>query len=204
MNSLVKKTLSVIILAFSLYGLSAYSMDIFEASSKGNIARVRALIATGTNVNQHFVKRQNVLFGGTPLHCAAWHGHQEVVRMLLNARANLNLQDGAGETPLHMAVFMNHKLIVKDLLVAGANINIKNYDGNGVLTIAQWKGFHAIVDLITSQTARAQMTALLGAAVHKRLGSNSPAQLLIDMQPNGLAHILGTYVLEAAKEDAYE
>lgn len=173
MNMLVTKTLNAIILVASLCSISLSAMDIFEASRTGNIERIRELITAGTNVNQQDDA------GKTPLNLAicgeraTCQAQHEIVRILLNAGANPNLPDNRGYTPLNEAVY---------------------------------RRFHAIVDLIASQPvrdqARAQITTLLGAAVHERLGSDSPAQLLYDMQTNGLAHMVGTFVFEAAKETA--
>lgn len=42
--------------------------------------------------------------GATALHRAAYMGHADVVRLLLDAKANARLQDADGQTALHKAV----------------------------------------------------------------------------------------------------
>ena len=54
--------------------------DIIKAAKAGDIAKVRALLGTDRDL-------VNALDtdGSTPLHCAAWKGHPEVVALLLSA-----------------------------------------------------------------------------------------------------------------------
>lgn len=130
-------------------------------------------------------------------------GKIEKIRELITAGINVNVQDENGYTPLSLAISSEritsedmHE-IVRILLNAGANPNLPDDRGYTPINEAVYRRFHTIVDLIIHIQARAQMTALLGAAVHERLGSNSPAQLLYDQY---LAREIGTFVLEAAKE----
>ncbi|KAI8645782.1 ankyrin repeat-containing domain protein, partial [Parasitella parasitica] len=39
----------------------------------------------------------------TPLHEASRHGHQEIVNLLINAGADVNMEDKAGKTPYHVS-----------------------------------------------------------------------------------------------------
>jgi ankyrin repeat protein len=41
--------------------------------------------------------------GYTPLHKAAWRGHEAIVRLLLDGKANPSLKESTGLTPLDMA-----------------------------------------------------------------------------------------------------
>ena len=74
--------------------------------------------------------------GSTPLHQACWNGHIEIVKLLLEAGAELEIRDGAHNgTPLgwttHAAVIVGHKgpyaEIVKLLLDAGAELKPDTY-----------------------------------------------------------------------------
>ncbi|MFM6754049.1 MAG: ankyrin repeat domain-containing protein [Dolichospermum sp.] len=47
--------------------------------------------------------------GYTALHDATWHGHTEVVKVLLNANVPLNLQGHDGKTPLDLAIEYGYK-----------------------------------------------------------------------------------------------
>ncbi|HML19243.1 MAG TPA: ankyrin repeat domain-containing protein [Candidatus Dependentiae bacterium] len=136
---------------------------------------------------------------------ASHTGKVEKIRELIATGINVNVQDEKGYTPLTLAIsserirYEDMHEIVRILLNAGANPNLPDNSGHTPLNEAVYRRLHTIVDLIIHIQARVQMTALLGAAVHERLGSDSPAQLLYDQY---LAREIGTFVLEAAKETA--
>lgn len=59
--------------------------------------------------------------GNTALHIASLAGQEEVVRLLVNHSASVNVQSQNGFTPLYMAAQENHDNVVKYLLANGAN-----------------------------------------------------------------------------------
>ena len=58
-----------------------------------------------------------------PLHAAALMGYTDLVRMLLDRGAYVNLLDMKGETALHYAAYKSHKQIVQLLLQKGAMVS---------------------------------------------------------------------------------
>ena len=57
--------------------------------------------------------------GSTPVHCAAWKDHPEVLKWLLDQGADINAQnenDHWGTTPLHAAAHGNQKQVAILLL----------------------------------------------------------------------------------------
>lgn len=56
----------------------------------------------------------------TPLHCAARMGHKELVKLLLEHKANPDSSTTAGHTPLHIAAREGHIHTIRILLDAGA------------------------------------------------------------------------------------
>lgn len=56
----------------------------------------------------------------TPLHCAARMGHKELVKLLLEHKANPDSATTAGHTPLHIAAREGHVHTIRILLDAGA------------------------------------------------------------------------------------
>ena len=59
----------------------------------------------------------------TPLHCAAGSGDEGIIRLLVNAKANVNKTDTIGETPLHEAARNGNEGIIRLLVNAKANVD---------------------------------------------------------------------------------
>ncbi|KAJ7638970.1 ankyrin repeat-containing domain protein [Roridomyces roridus] len=67
--------------------------------------------------------------GRTALHIAALKGHEELVRMLCDFEADVNLSDNKGNTPLHYASSWGHIPIVQLLIERGCQYTAKNNEG---------------------------------------------------------------------------
>jgi ankyrin repeat protein len=97
--------------------------DLHFAAQKGDIARVRQLLADGRSPNAFDELSM------TPLHYAAENGHIAIMRMLLEAGADVNAHEEAriGNTPLR-DVADECSLAVATLLVdAGADPRIPGW-----------------------------------------------------------------------------
>lgn len=55
------------------------------------------------------------------MHIASLAGQKEVIKLLLQYNANVNVQSSNGFTPLYMAAQENHDACVRYLLAKGAN-----------------------------------------------------------------------------------
>lgn len=75
----------------------------------------------------------------TPLHSAVYEGNEELIRLLIKYKADVDAQDHIGNTPLHMAVARAEVRIVKQLLEAGANVHLANsmYDDTPLHQVAK-------------------------------------------------------------------
>lgn len=81
--------------------------------------------------------------GSSPLHLAAWAGHQEIVNLLLtnpNRPAKPNLQTDDNETPLHCAAQHGHTGALTTLLAHTADPNMTNNRGETPLELAAQYG----------------------------------------------------------------
>jgi len=99
-------------------------VDIHTAVVTGNLDALKQHIAAGSNLNE-----RDPFGGSSPLISASVFGKTEEARALIEAGADLNLQNNDGSTALHTAAFFCRPEIVKMLLEKGANKNLKNRFG---------------------------------------------------------------------------
>jgi ankyrin repeat protein len=96
--------------------------DFIRAAKNGDLAKIKEILAADPAlVNTARDKDES-----TGLHCACWKGHIEVVKLLLEAGADVNAinkNDHWGFTPLHAAAHGNQGAIAELLLTHGADVN---------------------------------------------------------------------------------
>ena len=96
-------------------------MDINTAAASGNAEAVKQHIAAGTNINE-----KDPFGGSSPLISASLFGKTDIVKILLDAGANINFTNNDGSTALHAAAFFCRPEIVKLLLEKRADKTIRN------------------------------------------------------------------------------
>ena len=101
-------------------------VDLFTATITGDLEAVKQHIAADTDLNQRTPDEQK----NTPLMMAALFGRIEIATALMEAEAELDLQNGEGTTALMNAAFMCHGEIVQTLLKNGADKNLGKHDGS--------------------------------------------------------------------------
>jgi ankyrin repeat protein len=90
-----------------------------------DIEAVKKYIAAKKNLNE-----KDLIGGSSPLITAALFGRTEIAGLLIDAGADLSIQNNDGSTALHVASFFCHPEIVKMLLKKGVNKNTKNKYGS--------------------------------------------------------------------------
>ncbi|CAG2110484.1 unnamed protein product, partial [Medioppia subpectinata] len=83
--------------------------------------------------------------GWPPLFYACSHGHPDIIRMLLNQNARVDVFDERGQAALHIAAELGHEEVVDILLASNAFVNVRNKHGMTPLHLAARRGFNSIV-----------------------------------------------------------
>ena len=101
-----------------------------------NTALILSVFAGQTKVVE-LLMNTNANFSTPPLLWAARRGRLKVVKLLLDARVDADLQDKDGNTALLWAASEGHKDVIQLLLDAAANVDIQNkYGDTGLLRAA--------------------------------------------------------------------
>lgn len=87
------------------------------------------------------------------LFIASQYGHFDVVRTLVERKANIEFVWQSGATPLFIASQNGHKPVVAYLLAHGANVNKPRLDGAVPVTSATFGGHHDIVAMLIARGA---------------------------------------------------
>ncbi|MGA7155189.1 MAG: ankyrin repeat domain-containing protein, partial [Pseudolabrys sp.] len=98
-------------------------------------------------------------YQGTALIAAAHLGHDEVVRILIAAKAPLDHVNNLGWTALIESIVLGdggkrHTVTLKALVDAGANVNIADRSGDMPLTLAKKRGYSEMTKILEGAGAR--------------------------------------------------
>ncbi len=140
-------------LALCMVNVSLLGADIspnrmlLKGAQLGDIDILNDALAIGADVNVQAADR-------TALIWAATFGYDAIVDRLINAGAELNVQDSGGHTALMWAAMSRRDAIVDRLINAGVDLHIKNASGQTALDIAKNSGYEKIVQRL--EQAKAQ------------------------------------------------
>ncbi len=153
---------------------------IHAAASRGNIDQLKSFIEKGTDLDQPNRRRQTPLGlavqsnrveavtlllnsgakpdklsdGIPPLVTAILRRSSDIVPLLLEKGANVNLADSGKRTPLLVASEIDHLELVKALVAKGADVNAKDSRGQTPLSVAQRNRYTAVADFLKQNGAQ--------------------------------------------------
>ena len=170
---------SLISAVFAKADVSDKNARLIQAAKDGNLSAVQAALSDGAEINARDKS------GVPALMWAANNGHTQVVKLLLERRADVNVKKiDTGVTALMMASHEGHTEVVKLLLDKGADVNVKDTDGVTALWMASQKGHTEVVKLLLAQGADVNVKATINnfewtaLKVAKRMGHTDIVRLL--------------------------
>jgi len=127
------------------------SAEFREQAMHGSVLPAKKLVKGG-QVDVHQLEATS---GRSALHKAAFWGHNEMVKYLINeCKLNLNTQDNEGDTALHDAAKFGHTTVATLLVEAGADTTLKNRQGMDALAVAIEHTKPKIVELLKKNGMR--------------------------------------------------
>ncbi|HOJ00912.1 MAG TPA: ankyrin repeat domain-containing protein [Anaerolineaceae bacterium] len=107
------------------------TMPLANAILTGDSKQVRRHLEAGVDPNQPIPGED-----GCPLHFAA-NSRADIIRLLIDHGADVNVRDGNGKTPLHCAAVTANLENMRALLENGADVNAADNDDNTPLMLAR-------------------------------------------------------------------
>ena len=126
------------------------------AAFTGDLATMKQALAGGADPNT-----MDPQSGSTLLATAALMGHTEVVALLLEHGADVNVRSRDGATALHTAAFLGRVETVKLLLQKGADISLRNNAGSTAIDGAKldWTFTKGIIGMLQIEVDEAEVKA---------------------------------------------
>lgn len=146
------------------------NLPLHKAASEGNAAEVTQLLVDGVSHNT------TNSTGCTPLHWA--FSNVSVVRLLLNAGAEVDAVNNEGVTPLMMALGSNIRDVVTTLLCHGANVHART---TGAFSIGQAGATPLHYAAFNGQADYVRLLVAAGADVDaKTCEGATPLQMILE------------------------
>lgn len=129
----------------------SHKVPLCAAIGRRSTALVKLLLEHGANINAQEKRNGNIINKGTAMHQATSIGDEELVSVLVDAGADVNLCCGRTGTPFDIATRAFNERIMWQLLEAGADVNTQNGRSGMPLQVAAYLGSQRIVKKLLSK-----------------------------------------------------
>ena len=155
-----------------------------EAVRSGSAVCIKLLLAANAAV------LHNGALGYTALHLAAEHGaSKDIIQLLVEAGADVNIRNQFGASPLTTTTFMDNLIIATILLDLGADVNLQDYDGDTPLCEALLRHADKVTQLLLQRGASYTLIASNGDSIlhlAAKSGGTATLEILIAAQLKGI------------------
>merc|ERR1719163_393475 len=124
------------------------SVSLHDAARRGDLQRLQEFMQDGKDVNARDAK------GVTPLGYAVGHDQLSIVKVLIDAKANVNDVDSTGNSAVHFAAGYGRVKVLEHLLARGANASKVNQMGMTPMAAAQQNNQQQAVALLQRHGAK--------------------------------------------------
>jgi len=131
-----------------LTAINESSVSLHDAARRGDLQRLQEFLQDGKPVDSRDFK------GVTPLGYAVGHDQLSIVKVLIDAKANVNDVDSAGNSAVHFAAGYGRVKVLEHLLARGAAVSKANKMGMTPLAAAQQNKHQQIVALLQRHGAK--------------------------------------------------
>lgn len=176
------KKIIIVLLAVFIFILPSMAQEIHKAVREGDIEKVKTLLEE----NPELVNTKGDLQGEMPIHWAATQGKLDIVKLLIEKGADLNVFNIYGDSPLHGASQRGFASIVDLLIKKGADLDAESLSSqHSAINYAAMGGHIDVVNLLLEKGANIEIKTQGSTALHlaARGGHRNIVELLIN---NGL------------------
>ncbi|WP_018343529.1 ankyrin repeat domain-containing protein [Cytophaga aurantiaca] len=150
----MKTYIAVLFFIGCLFSATAQDKNdlLYEAIIKSDKATVEFQLAAGASPN--YVKELSAWARISMLIAAVDHNNIEILKMLLDKKANVSFRDGFNTTAIIYAASNGEFEMVKLLVEYGANVNDNDGQGNSVLSAAKESQNADLIAFVISKGAK--------------------------------------------------
>jgi ankyrin repeat protein len=141
--------------------MSSIEEELWDGCFRNNLQKVKSILDGTKKFNINWQDKNE---GTTPLFIASWKGHVPIVKLLLDAGADVNIPNIYDNTPLIVASEKGREEIVKMLLDRGADYTKKNKNNKTALDFAIRYRKKDVVNVFKKEIPEKRLMTVIDAA----------------------------------------